>query len=1294
MQLKTLIGQQPSSQVARIDWSNPITRGLTFATVGGNGVAYDIVKGKFATRTGAVTGTYNAGLSGQNYADSTQRDSFGTEYNKAGSRTIFAVAKVDSSSNITHIFGISNTTDTSYSPYVAGDISLLWFGAGGYYGSRVGTTSSHNLGYFSPSTLALADGNYRKMMVVVDSNRHDFYIDDAVGRMGSPGSSVLNVSTNDLHIGSSVESTAAARVNLALGLMWDRALTDNEAKSIIENPWQIFKSQSVKNRIQDLYKRVPAPNPTYRKQYAIGYHNSGTPSSEYSPTGGSVSGKYAGYSFSSTWYNSWSSPSSTVLTISPNAGDFVFLTIIGNNTNATTVVDNAGSTWTNILNADSDGSYGYSFWYCNNINSGSTSITATFTGGYPTTVKMVAAAYRNMTGTVLQNYAPRLSQVNPGTELNAIRSNTSFNNVSSNTTGFTVTTDNALFIGITHQLGGSATYTAGDRFKLRRNYYGILHQDAYFNNIANSASIITCSDTAGAASTYATYGFAFSQPVIQNSIYYTAKAGDVITTFRFKGRATYAAQTSYPVIGVYRVDTGEIIHSKEIKVIYNSSPHQLYEIPVAWHLTAGLTYSLFIYSVDGSAIVSFDNSYTKFGNYGESGYGGSQYQVGSIFTIGYIGGGFGGFGDNYRFIISGDVTNTYGIKYKDSKTFYPVSATAVSPPIKVQRGDKVLVRAVWAGGNPISRTITDNLGNYYNTEYNTGEGTNGVNQEGSMPHYHYSWDMTPLISSDNLQFTITNTGGITPYLIQYSVYSSPFNILNGVAYRGITYSVGGSGNSEAYTYDTDRPFVTVVMGDSGNTSPTSGDYIYPQANSVYSVRRTSEPGINTVTPATLIYEINSPFSANSTILGSSGLYTSLGSGNGKTACFSRHWQLLIEDNDYRQAAAREDGGTLKFAVATKPRSLVMVFVQGVGNDITVSDDKGTVYKSVNVGKYSWTTYPTQRFFYGYPQAGMTTITIVGGNSTSYAVEEPEMELVATSSSTGAIDYIATKYSESQYFPWTWSANTSAPDVGYIFLGQTESLARPGVKSIGDILWSPLVGSGIDPVTGERINVSYGASTQLLRARLPQSCNAIATLATTPELQVAGEHRFMIFLKKPQLMLGPDVTKWDLPYYPNGYVAGPGRTCTWYMFGYIARFSGYTTSVNFIGTGGNSNYYLAIYDEDGVYLGRTIGTPTTNSGYKVSNPINVYLEQGKRYYIAFLNNESYFTMYGNRNGGSYRMSRYSPTDWAYNSTTPPANLVTTYSDGINEVAMWVEGIPSTIKHYANGILDSGTLIENY
>lgn len=1095
-----------------------------------------------------------------------------------------------------------------------------------------------------------------------------------------------NARIGAIYDGASISGTPGADGFIGLTLLWNRALTDDEMRSITANPWQIFKSNP---KINDaLSKQIPAPNPTYRRQYAIGYENS-SPSTEFTfSTNTGISGKYSGYSFNTSWSNSWSSPSSTVLTVSPNTGDFVFLTIIGNNTNATTVVDNAGSVWTNILNADSDGSFAYSFWYCNNIKSGATSITATFSGGYPTLVKMVAASYLNMGGTVLKNYAPRLSQINPGTSTNAIRSNTSFNNISSNTTGFTVDTNAAMFIGVTHQLaGGSTTYTSGNNFKLRRNYYGILHQDAEFNNIANAATVITCSETGGASNTYSTYGFAFDQPVIQNNLFYTAKAGDVLTTFRFRGRATFAAQSSNCVIGLRRVDTNEIIYTKNVTITYQSI-HTLWEIPVAWHLTAGITYALFITALDNNTIVSYDVVAT----YGESS-GGTQSTVGSTWSDTQAT--FGQFSDNFRYIISGDVTNTYGIKYKNSGTFFPSSATAVSPSIKVQKGDLILIRAVWAGGSPGTITIVDNAGQFYNSEYNTGLGTNGVNQESSVPHEHYAWDTTALISSDNFQFTITNSNSLTPYLIQYAIYSSPFPFFIQNAYRGINYGIGGIGNAEAYTFLSERPFIMAVMADSGNTTPTSGDYLYPQATATYATNRASAVGVNGVTPATLIYDINGTFAANgSAEYGSSGVYTSLGASNGKTAAFSRHWQFFSGPSNYRQAAARADSGTITFATPTKPRSIVMVFVQSVGNDITVSDNKNTVYKSVNVcTDTGGGSYAVQRFFYGYPEEGMTQITVVGGNSTSYAVEEPEMQVVAISSATGPLDYIATKQTEAQYFPYTWSANTSTPDVGYVFLGQTAGLARPGVKSIGDTLWAPVAGTGIDPVTGEKINESYGASTQLLRAELSQSGNVVATLSSLPEVANASEKRFMVFLKKPQLMLGPDVTKWIMPWYPTGYVTGPGITCTWYRYGYQARFSGYTTAMKYVGTGGANSPIIAIYDSDGVYMGKSYGT-ASNTGGVVSLPINVYLEKGKTYYIAFMTNENYFSMYGNYNNTSYKMNSYGPTEWAYSATTPPANIVGTTGTGVGEVAMWIDGIPSTIKQYSSGILNSGQLIETY
>lgn len=240
LRLPGLVQTQQPQGVVQIDWNNPLTKGLVFCVPGTPGNYNDIVGGKKALITGSLGRTVNVNgvfplFNGSQYLD---YPAFGPELPVGGPATI---AFIDQAIAPT---GYGCTID--FLPYGASLEVVIYQGSGGYnfvVGPRNGGAPE-----FSTSITPPTDGVNRRMLVRCSTNlgssaTADWNVFYGQSKFTTSSTTALSGGGASLNRWGAF-STGGDQWEGALGQMaiWNRALSDAEAKSYNANPWQLFKS--------------------------------------------------------------------------------------------------------------------------------------------------------------------------------------------------------------------------------------------------------------------------------------------------------------------------------------------------------------------------------------------------------------------------------------------------------------------------------------------------------------------------------------------------------------------------------------------------------------------------------------------------------------------------------------------------------------------------------------------------------------------------------------------------------------------------------------------------------------------------------------------------------------------------------------------------------------------------------------------------------------------------------------------------------------------------------------------
>lgn len=234
---KTITNQQPQYP-AQIDWGNPITRGLVFA----GSARHDAVKGEplafigtanlRATPSGLFVGGFNNNP--ENYAASRNTKV------SSGSFTVFFVTQYGGE---TVVSNVAATFISSGGASSGGGWKVSIQGAVSQ-GLRKFSLTFGGVEDYSASSALLSPGKTYAIGVVVSGNggAATYWIDgvaDSTRAVATRLAASRPITIGSSHNGENyVDPLNTSHVGQAL--VWNRALTDAEIRSISANPWQVF----------------------------------------------------------------------------------------------------------------------------------------------------------------------------------------------------------------------------------------------------------------------------------------------------------------------------------------------------------------------------------------------------------------------------------------------------------------------------------------------------------------------------------------------------------------------------------------------------------------------------------------------------------------------------------------------------------------------------------------------------------------------------------------------------------------------------------------------------------------------------------------------------------------------------------------------------------------------------------------------------------------------------------------------------------------------------------------------
>ena len=235
-----LVRTTQPQQAVGINWSNPLTKGLTLASL--PSLAYDAVKGKLIPISGA-TQTVSKNL-GKSFSGVNARIDYGQTRVIPGGSSTHTVIAAGVWKNTGRGAAFAQQYGTSPFPQ-----TNLGYGTSGVAGTI------EFFDYNSPSKLAsvakvgAADNKYHIVAgvrngAVAETKLYIDGVDTLVTPTGVGG--VVNSALQRVSVGNDGDYISADRTfnnPLDLVLVWGRALSPKEIKSLSDNPWQIFASQ-------------------------------------------------------------------------------------------------------------------------------------------------------------------------------------------------------------------------------------------------------------------------------------------------------------------------------------------------------------------------------------------------------------------------------------------------------------------------------------------------------------------------------------------------------------------------------------------------------------------------------------------------------------------------------------------------------------------------------------------------------------------------------------------------------------------------------------------------------------------------------------------------------------------------------------------------------------------------------------------------------------------------------------------------------------------------------------------
>lgn len=237
--LPARLTRQPQ-QRPQIDWSNPITKGLVFCAPGIGGNYDDIVGKKKATAT-AITRKANPDgvFSAFGGASIIDYPAFGPELPVGGSATI---AWIDQPVGLS---GYGTTFDFMPS---GGASEILIYQGPSPYGLVAGPRGAGFIPEFTATVGVPTEGALRRLMVRCSTNLSSAAVADWAVFVG--GLKCTTTTTSGISGGAASANRWGALPGgsdfwegvIGQKCIWNRALTDAEARSYQSNPWQLFKN--------------------------------------------------------------------------------------------------------------------------------------------------------------------------------------------------------------------------------------------------------------------------------------------------------------------------------------------------------------------------------------------------------------------------------------------------------------------------------------------------------------------------------------------------------------------------------------------------------------------------------------------------------------------------------------------------------------------------------------------------------------------------------------------------------------------------------------------------------------------------------------------------------------------------------------------------------------------------------------------------------------------------------------------------------------------------------------------
>lgn len=216
---------QPQGRV-RIDWSNPLTRGLQFWQVGAQ-------NGPFASVNGVTNAVLPVGIT-KRYASASSQYLLATDDRiKSAPLTFFALAQLNATAGNRALVTIGANTNDRTGLYVAAGRVAMFSGAGTTTGQAIAASGDT----ISANTLYALGGR------VQGTGSRDAWRNGEL--VATNNTNVSPLPANRLALGAFWASGAPAASqyldgSMPLALAWDRALSDDEMRSLAANPWQVF----------------------------------------------------------------------------------------------------------------------------------------------------------------------------------------------------------------------------------------------------------------------------------------------------------------------------------------------------------------------------------------------------------------------------------------------------------------------------------------------------------------------------------------------------------------------------------------------------------------------------------------------------------------------------------------------------------------------------------------------------------------------------------------------------------------------------------------------------------------------------------------------------------------------------------------------------------------------------------------------------------------------------------------------------------------------------------------------